>query len=135
MKNLNINTGIKEYSINGDESKILRINTTDMNILSRISKAEKELKKIAESCNNVTEDKAIEMLSELDTKVREQIDYIFDGKVSDIIFGNINCISAAGGKPIFENFLDAVLPVIKEDISAEQENLNKKVNKYTSKVK
>lgn len=135
MNNLSYNVGYKEYSINGDESRILRINTSDMNIITRMNKAEKELQKIADKCNSATADNAIETLSYLDNEVRKQINYVFDGDVSDIIFGNTNCISIAGGKPIFENFLEAVLPVIKEDISTEQKKIERKVSKYTSKVK
>ncbi|MDY4812926.1 MAG: hypothetical protein SO152_03645 [Ruminococcus sp.] len=135
MKNLDFNTSYKEYSINGDTNRVLRIKTTDMNILSRIRKAEKQLRKIADDCSNITDNsKVVETITELDVKVREQIDFIFDDKVSDIIFGNTNCLSIAGGKPIFENFLDVVLPVIKEDISSEQQNLEKMIGKYTSKV-
>lgn len=135
MNNLSYNVGYKEYSINGDESRILRISTSDMNIITRMDKAEKELQKIADKCKSTTADNAIETLSYLDNEVRKQINYVFDGDVSDIIFGNTNCISLAGGKPIFENFLEAVLPVIKEDISTEQKKIERKVSKYTSKVK
>lgn len=135
MNNLSFEVGYKEYSINGDESRILRINTSDMNIITRMNKAEKELQKIADKCNSATADNAIETLSYLDNEVRKQINYVFDGDVSNIIFGNTNSISLAGGKPIFENFLEAVLPIIKEDISTEQKKIERKVSKYTSKVK
>ena len=50
MNNLGFDVGYKEYSINGDESRILRINTSDMNIITRMNKAEKELQKIADKC-------------------------------------------------------------------------------------
>lgn len=135
MNNLSFDVGYKEYSINGDESRILRINTSDMNFITRMNKAEKELQKIADKCNSATAENAIETLSYLDNEVRKQINYVFDGDVSDIIFGNTNCISISGGKPIFENFLEAVLPIIKEDISTEQKKIERKVSKYTSKVK
>lgn len=135
MKNLNVNIGIKEYSINGDTSRILRVNTTDINILTRLDKAETELMKIASQYENIGEKITVEVITDLDTKVREQVDYIFDGKVSDIIFGNTNCISVAGGQPIFMNFLDVILPVIKSDIAEEQEKSEKKISKYTSQVK
>lgn len=135
MNNLSFDVGYKEYSINGDESRILRISTSDMNIITRMDKAEKELQKIADKCKSTTADNAIEALSYLDNEVRKQINYVFDGDVSDIIFGNTNCISLAGGKPIFENFLEAVLPVIKEDIFTEQKKIERKISKYTSKVK
>lgn len=135
MKNLNVNIGVKEYSVNGDTSRILRVNTTDINILTRLDKAETELMKIASQYENIGEEITVEVITDLDTKVREQVDYIFDGKVSDIIFGNTNCISVAGGQPIFMNFLDVILPVIKSDIVEEQEKSEKKISKYTSQVK
>lgn len=138
MNNLSYNVGYKEYSINGDESRILRIKMTDYAIFDRFTKGMKQIDKIAKEYENSTAntfDEANNLFVSVDRKIRKQIDFIFDGDVSDIIFGNTNCISIAGGKPIFENFLEAVLPVIKEDISTEQKKIERKVSKYTSKVK
>lgn len=138
MNNLSYNVGYKEYSINGDESRILRIKMTDYAIFDRFTKAMKQIDKIAKEYENSTAntfDEANNLFVSVDKKIRKQIDFIFDGDVSDIIFGNTNCISIAGGKPVFQNFLEAILPSIKKDIGVEQQEIAEKVHKYTSKVK
>lgn len=138
MDNLNFDVGYKEYSINGDESRILRIKMTDYAIFDRFTKAMKQIDKIAKEYENSTAntfDEANNLFVSVDRKIRKQIDFIFDGDVSDIIFGNTNCISIAGGKPVFQNFLEVILPSIKKDIGVEQQKIAEKVHKYTSKVK
>ena len=35
MQSINFATGIKEYAVNGDESNVIRINVSDMNIAAR----------------------------------------------------------------------------------------------------
>ena len=138
MNNLSFDVGYKEYSINGDESRILRIKMTDYEIFDRFTKGMKQIDKIAKEYENSTAntfDEANNLFVSVDRKIRKQIDFIFDGDVSDIIFGNTNCISIAGGKPVFQNFLEAILPSIKKDIGVEQQEIAEKVHKYTSKVK
>ncbi len=134
MRNLNIDKGIKEYSINGDTGKILRVNTSDIGIIARFEKTESELMKIADKYSSVEENITINTLTELDEEVKKQIDYIFGDGASNIIFGDTNCVSLAGGQPIFMNFLDAILPTIKSDIIDEQKKSKKKISKYTSQV-
>ena len=140
MRSLKFNTGIKEFDINGDKNKIIRIDTTDINLGQRIEKAQKELKKIAKKYEIVIksgklEEKPFEVMTEYDQLVREQIDYMFDSPVSEIAFGNTNSLSVCGGNPLFENFLNAILPEIENDINEEQKNSAKRIEKYTSQVK
>ena len=135
MKNLSFNIGIKEYYINGDENKILRVNTSDFNLIERFEKSEAVLRKIADKFETIADDATSETLSQLDKDVKNQIDYIFGNNASDVIFGNVSCISLAGGQPIFINFLDVILPVIEKDIVEEQKKSEQKIRKYTSKVK
>ena len=70
MRNFNINTGLKSYTINGDESKVIYINTSDLGIPKRAKQAEKELKKIADECANIEDslsiDESIELLDKFD---------------------------------------------------------------------
>ena len=140
MRSLNFNTGIKEFDINGDKNKIIRIDTTDINLGQRIEKAQKELEKIAKKYEIVVksgklEKKPFEVMTKYDKLVREQIDYMFDSPVSEIVFGNTNSLSVCGGNPLFENFLNAILPEIENDINEEQKNSAKRIEKYTSQVK
>ena len=139
MKNFNINTGLKSYTINGDESKVIYINTSDLGIPKRAKQAEKELKKIADECANIEDslsiDESIELLDKFDGQVKKIIDYIFNADVSEIVFGRTNSLSMVDGKPVFQNFLDAVIPEIVKDTDKEYKKSQKNITKYTSQVK
>lgn len=156
MENINFNDGYKEYSINGDDTKVVRFNPSDMGILARMDKAlsaiadiGKELKSIDAPIKNDgtvefegADDETLtllkvagEQLSDIDKKVRAQIDYLLDSDVSSIAFGNQSCLSMVGGKPLYERFLDALMPIIKKDVEAERNASKKRVEKYTKAVK
>ena len=139
MRNFNINTGLKSYTINGDESKVIYINTSDLGIPKRAKQAEKELKKIADKCANIEDslsiDESIELLDKFDGQVKKIIDYIFNADVSDVVFGRTNSLSMVDGKPVFQNFLDAIIPEIVKDTDKEYKKSQKNITKYTSQVK
>lgn len=137
MNNINFNDGIKTYTLNNDESKVTRINTTDVNILKRLDTARKNIQDYAEQLSKVNESEAtvegmIKMLDDYDAKIRSEINSIFNSDVSSVAFGNINCTSMCGGQPLFLNFVESVIPVLEADIKAEQSG---KVDKYTAQAK
>lgn len=139
MRELKIKNGVQEFKINGDENKILRINTADLQILNRAKKAETELKEIANECININQnmsnDESIDLLDKYDKKVKKTIDYIFNTNASQVVFGEMNCLSICDGQPVFKNFLDEILPVITTDIESETKKSQANINKYTSQVK
>ena len=139
MRSLKINNGIKEFAINDDENKVLKRNTTDIQIAQRLKQSEKELNQIAEECKNIgesmSEDEAIDLFDKYDKKVKTTLDYIFNANVSEVVFGNMNCLSICDGKPMFQNFIDAIMPEIETDIQAESKKSKANIKKYTSQVR
>lgn len=139
MENLNFKSNVKKYSLNGDENCVISVNTTDYAILDRIKKATKNIEKLADEyqekkINN--DDEANELFVETDKEIRNQINYIFNSDVCTMAFGNTNCFSLCDdGSALFENFINAIVPVIKSDIEAAQEKQNKRIEKYTSQAK
>lgn len=139
MGNIKVNDGFKTFTINGDENRIIKINTTDMQLMTRIKKAEPKLTELSQKCCNIDDtlsvDDTISLMDTCETEVRKTIDYILNSKVSDIVFGNTGCISISGGEPLFVNFINAVVAEINKDIEKESKISEKKINKYTSQVK
>lgn len=139
MESLNFKTNVKTYSINNDESCLININTSDYAILDRIKKALKNIEKLTEKYKNKTvnnDTEANELFVEADIAIREQINYIFDSDICSKVFKNANCMSLCDdGSSLFENFINAIVPVIKKDIEAAQEKRNKHIEKYTYQAK
>ena len=127
MTSLNFDSGVKEYEINGDPKRVLRINPSDFGIVERINKAKNALDEL-----HITPD--IDGMVELDKIVRAQIDEIFGVGSSDVIFGETNSASFAGGQPVFLNFLDSIIPEIERVVGEERKKSAAKIQKYTSQV-
>lgn len=127
MKSLNFDSGVKEYEINGDPNRVLRINPSDFGIIERINKAKDALDEL-----HITPD--IDGMVELDKVVRAQIDEIFGTGSADVIFGETNSASFAGGQPVFLNFLDSIIPEIERVVGEERKKSAAKIQKYTSQV-
>ncbi|MCH5202752.1 MAG: hypothetical protein J1F17_06055 [Oscillospiraceae bacterium] len=139
MNIINYDNGKKSYVINGDENCVITFNTSDIAIVDRIKKAMINIQAVAEDYEKRTidnEDDINKLFVETDREIRNQIDYIFGDKIADKAFGATNCLSVCGsGNAIYENFLNAIVPIIEHDIISAQEKANKRIEKYTSQVK
>lgn len=138
MSNLSFNEGYKEFTINGDESRKIRINTSDLNLMKRIvdlkngiKEKEKMYKGLSASTNPENVEKIAEELLIIEQEVRKEVDEVFNAPICDTVFGNLNCMSPAGGVPIVWGFLNALIPEIEKTLKSEK----KKMEKYTEKVK
>lgn len=135
MENLNFENGYKEYSINGDESKVIRFRPTDFAINNRVDKAIKEIEKISRKYSQINDRDAFDSIIKCDEEVKEQINYIFGSDVCSIVFEGANCMSISKGVPLYQHFINAVVPLIKKEVSEEQKKSDNIIKKYTSQVK
>lgn len=135
MNNLEFNDGLERLAINGDENRIIIINPTDISVIKRYNEVIPQLDELTEKYKEVPQDKTIEIISELDKKAREIIDYIIGSPVSETVFGTANCLSYAGGQTIFENFLTAYMDYMTPTIKSEYDKSQKRVKKYTNQLK
>lgn len=145
MQNLNFDDGYKEFSINNDESRVIRFNPADFGILERIKIAYDEIEK-ATRINDDIELKAdgtpleaigqaAEIVKGVSDTIKQQIDYIFNSPVSEMVFGNQSPLGMVKGVPLYERFLNAVTPVIEKEVRSEMVASQKRISKYTSQVK
>lgn len=133
MDTLIIDEGLKSFAINNDENRVIKFNPSDMSILHRVEETlanvEKEMKKYADKeFNGKTEKKMSEFIC-------NQIDYIFNSKVSNIVFNGTSPLSTVKGVPYYVRFIEAVKPIIEEEIIAERKASEEKIKKYTEKYK
>ena len=91
----------KRFRIDGDDTRILELNTSDLNILARLKEVYPKLIELAESSfkqlpdvDNESADydfmtdeataQVIDALKRADKEMRDLVDYIFDSNVSEI---------------------------------------------------
>lgn len=133
-KRIEFDNGLKTFTVN--DSGEIQFNPNDINILNRIELAIKNIDLISEKYKSVNEsDNPIKLFNDCDKDIRENINYIFGSDVCTVAFGNANCMSISNGEPIHINFLNAVVPIIKQEIKAEQKKSAKRIEKYTKQVK
>ena len=81
MQSIDFNSGnYKEYAINGDENRVIRINVSDVGIITRIQDAMSKADNIAEEVSEreKNEDRT-QLLKEYDQRAREMVNDIFGG--------------------------------------------------------
>lgn len=137
MQSIDFNSGnYKEYAINGDENRVIRINVSDVGIITRIQDAMSKADNIAEEVSEreKNEDRT-QLLKEYDQRAREMVNDIF----GTAALGSVNVFSvASNGKPVLVNFLEALLAVVVQEIksaqTAAQIKLEEKAEKYIAPV-
>lgn len=145
MQNLNFDDGYKEFTLHNDPNRVIRFNPSDFGIIERINAAYEEIEKATNIDTDIElktdgtprEDlgRAAAIVKGVSDTVKAQIDYIFNSSVSDVVFGKQSPLSLVGGIPLYERFLNVVIPVIQKDVKKEMDASEKRVNKYVSVVK
>ncbi|MFV0517251.1 MAG: hypothetical protein ACK5MV_07635 [Aminipila sp.] len=144
MDNLNFDSGMMELAINGDESKVLRINPADEKIVEGLLKIveSKEIKEFIENekalFDKSNKDSNLEKVKkknqlnlELDKFLRNELDLILGVGISELVFGDI-CVTAinSNGEIIFSSFVNALLNMIKSEILKRSAKTQEIIKKY-----
>ena len=139
MKSINFDIGnYREYAINGDETRTIRIDVSDLGFVGRIQTAMDEIQKYADELSATSDDAQV-TFENMDQAARKIINKAFDSDVCEAAFGDKNCFSIArNGSPIIINFLNAFVPVIKNDfenaLKTQRDELTAKTAKYIEPV-
>ena len=135
MRSINFNTGYKEYAINNDENKTVKININDININKRAKEVEKFFIDLSEKYKDDDRELTADELFEYDKMLREKMNYAFGTDVCTAAFGNVNCMSEVeDGRPLFQVYFKALLEAVDEDRKAAAQakaiHIENKANNY-----
>jgi hypothetical protein len=139
--NLNINEGRKGITINGDENRKIYINLSDSNILVRAKKAKqlinekvKDIENIPTPQDDTNKETYLDKIDEINQFYRNQINYIFNYNVSDVVFGDFEPTTLCdNGESLAEVFLDQILPEVASSVTSAQKKSEKRIKTYTAK--
>lgn len=143
MRNIKTNDHLESFTINGDESRVIRFNPSDPNILVRASEAQKrifEKQKRMESVKLLPDgnlkspsEQAREALKEFDDMIRSEINYIFNADVYDTVFAGQSPLCIVGPEKdfLFESFLKSALPIIEEGVEEFNTKGMDRIERYT----
>lgn len=134
----------KKFRINGDNTRIVELNPSDVNIVSRLKEGYKKLNSLAETAGTLLvkkEDATVEeeldevssALEKLDSEMRELIDYIFDGSISEAVSGGMNMYSLYNGQFWFEHCIEVLAKLYHNNFEEEFKKMSSRMNKHTEK--
>lgn len=140
----------KRFRIDGDDNKILELNTSDLNILSRLKESYPKLQKLSEQAaeewpNELDSDtdnppidsqemeKAVNFLVRIDNEMREIVDYIFDAPVSKLCADSGSMYDPINGQFRYEHIISTLGNLYEVELSNEMTKLSSRVQKHTNK--
>lgn len=139
----------KRFRIDGDDNRIIELNTSDLTILARLKDAYPKLIGIADKAFkdlpqiDVDEDddflnsketaELIDSLKEADCEMRDLIDYIFDSKVSEVCAPSGSMYDPINGQFRFEHIIETLAKLYETDVEKEMGAITDRVKKHTGK--
>ena len=137
MRELNFNTGVESFPVNGVPD-VLRFNPTDIELLRKIYVSMKDLEAKQKERNSAQSDSddiidTLNKAKQLDTEMRGIIDGVFGDGLCNKIFGDESLYASADGLPVWQNFILAVIDLFDEATKREAALSNEKIQKYVKK--
>ena len=137
----------KRFRIDGDNNRILYLNTSDFSIISRLKETYPKLTSLASEVQDGdleidegTEDvefqkldKASRFIDNIDHKMREYIDYIFDSNVSEVCAPAGTMYDLFNGKFRFEYIIEKLVQLHDSQVRKEYSKMSARLHKHTSK--
>lgn len=136
MKELNVDSGVVTYSINGKCE--ISFNPTDNTFAEKVFDAFDALDKRQEDYKNELEKaldtkQVFEVLRNMDMEMREIINNVFGFDLCALVFSDMNVYSLANGLPVWVNLMLSIIDEIDASFSKEKKLADVRVQKYTKK--
>ncbi len=140
MERIKVQSTKKQYQIvdqYDNELGIVLIDTSDTNMAKRAMVAKENIlayiNEASQSAGDEDEKTAIDKITEIDSKIKEEVNTLMNYDVSSVVFGATNCLSTSGGVTFVERFLEAITPVIEKEFEQEYKAASSRVSKYTER--
>lgn len=140
----------KKFRFDKDDNRIVEINTSDMNLMQRVSEAYPKLQELQTKASKLTEGLEVEnpesesaaiediatmaeRLSAVDTEMRELLDYMFDAPVSAAAAPSGSMYDPFNGSFRYEHIITAVMKQYEDNLQSEFSKMEKQLKKHTDK--
>lgn len=140
MERITVKNTKKQYMVVdqfNNELGVIEIDPTDSNMAKRAETAKQNILGYIDEASKIADaemkDAAIDKITDIDNKIKEEINTLFNYDVSSVVFGVTHCLSTSNGVTFVENFLEAIAPIIEKEFEAEQQASSKRVSKYTER--
>lgn len=136
MKDLNFDSGVVTYSLNGKCE--VSFNPSDSqfaerlySIFDELDKEQEHHKELVEKASGTKE--IFKIARETDAEMRKKIDGLFCAPVCEKLFDNVSLCALANGFPLWANLLIAISDEMGNAMDGEQQMSKQRITKYTAK--
>ena len=134
----------QKFRINGDNNKILELNTSDMGILARLEEAYPKLMtlqdKVAsladtdlEAEDDILLSSTANKLTDIDRDMRDTLDFIFQSNVSEICGSEGSMYDPIDGVFRYEYIIETLTKLYENNLESEFSKMKSRIDKHTSK--
>lgn len=139
----------KKFRIEGDNNRILELDTSDLSVINRIEDSYPKLVALEQKASlmkvkdELGDDDTLEeaaekvnisqTLREIDTEMRGIMDFIFDADVSAKCAPSGSMFDPFNGEFRYEHILNKLTGLYETNLNNEYEKLRKRINKHTDK--
>ena len=136
MKELNFDSGVVSYSLNGKCE--VSFNPTDHSFAERFYNAMDKLGNIQDTYAKKAEalqepDQAFSLARQRDKEMGEVLDGLFGAPVCAAVFGDMSLCAFASGFPIWLNLMLSILDEIEANIGDIQKQADPRIARYKAK--
>ena len=138
----------KKFRFDRDDNRIVEINTSDMNLMQRVNVAYPKLQALQDKASKLTEGIDIdesdantlhgiatmaERLTEVDTEMRNLLDYMFDAPVSAAAAPSGSMYDPFNGSFRFEHIIAIMMTQYEENLQSEFSKMERQMKSHTDK--
>lgn len=140
----------KKFRFDKDDKRIVEVNTSDMNLMQRVNVAYPKLQTLQDKASKLTEGLSInedsseadaiadmatmaDRLHEVDTEMRNLIDYMFDAPVSEAAAPDGSMYDPFGGSFRYEHIIAIMMKQYEDNLQSEFKQMEKQLKKHTDK--
>ena len=132
----------KFFRFDKDDNRMVELNIADMGIMSRLAETYPKLEQWLDDVRNIKpvgDDESViddinavsATLNEIDAKMRDAIDYIFNAKLSAVAAPDGTMYDVFNGQFRFEYILELMLSQYENNMTNEFKKMQKHTKKYT----
>ena len=124
--------------INGDCTKVIRLNLTDMGVMSRLQDAYPKLDELTAEVQNlasadISDKEIVATFKKIDQQMKDIVDDIFDYPVSEVCCDGGSMYDPVGGQLRFEYIIDRISKLYEASLNDEFKKMQAKMKAHTAK--
>lgn len=135
----------QRFRINGDNNKILELNTSDMGIISRLDEVypklldlQNEVASLADTTDEGADDATLlsstaKKLNKIDAEMRNALDYIFQANVSETCGSEGSMYDPIDGVFRYEYIIEILSKLCTNNLESEFKKMKSRIDKQASK--